>query len=229
MKVLFVNPPNTLKDVLGKAAVFVSDFEPLGLLYIAAVLEREGIDVEVLDAYLYKMNLDDICRVVETKRPDVVGISCLTANASVVYVLGKRIKENFANMKVVLGNLHASFFSDVFLKNNVADFVVHEEGEYTMLELIRAIEGEKRDFSGVKGLSWLDTNRRVVNNEPRPLLQNLDELPMPARHLVPMSEYKATAINNYLYVIKDSKARRSMFTSRGCVFPYSFKKISCKS
>ena len=65
MKILLINPPNTMEEVLGKASVFVSEMEPLGLLYIAAVLEQNGYHIEVLDAFIDRLNLNQILKEIE--------------------------------------------------------------------------------------------------------------------------------------------------------------------
>lgn len=220
MKVLLVNPPNTLAGVLGRAKSFVASFEPLGLLYIASVLEKEGVRVEVVDAYIRSLTLKGLEEVIAQRQLDVIGISCLTSNAALVYAWGKRLKEKFPSLKIVLGNLHASIFAEAFLQNKVCDFVVHNEGEYVMRDLVRELSGSK-NFAKIEGLSWWNGSR-AIHNEARGTIEDLDEIPMPARHLVPMDRYSVPTVSNYLYVPKRKDKFRSMFTSRGCVYQCSF-------
>jgi len=183
-----------MEEVLGKAAVFVSELDPLGLLYIAAVLEENNYEVEVLDAFIDRMNLNQIAREIEKRKPDIVGISCLTANGCVVYRLGKMIKENFDNITVVLGNIHASCFYEIYLRHRCADAVVHGEGEYTFLNIVRHLE-KKHNFSGIDGVSW-HNGREIINNKPAGFIEDLDSLPLPARHLVPPEKYTIGTLNN---------------------------------
>jgi anaerobic magnesium-protoporphyrin IX monomethyl ester cyclase len=220
MKVLLINPPNTMEEVLGKAHMFVSELDPLGLLYIAAVLEQNNYEVEVLDAFIDHLNLSRILKEIEIRKPDVVGISCLTSNGVAVYEIGKMIKQNFDNIKVVLGNIHASIFSDVYLRDHCADAVVHGEGEHTFLNIVRRYE-KKENLSEIKGVSWWN-GKQIVNNEPPELIQDLNALPMPARHLVASEKYSIGNLNNFIYVNRGKKELRQMFTSRGCVFSCLF-------
>lgn len=220
MKILLVNPPNTMEEVLGKASAFVTELDPLGLLYIAAVLEDAGYQVEVLDAFIDRLNLSQILKEVEKRKPDIVGISCLTANGAVVYSIGKAIKAGYEGMQVILGNIHASVFYDVYLKNRCADAVVHGEGEFAFLDIVRRIE-KKQSLSDISGVSWWNGSG-IINNEPARLIEDLDSLPMPARHLVSPEKYKIGNLNNFIYVNRGKKQLKQMFTSRGCVYSCLF-------
>jgi anaerobic magnesium-protoporphyrin IX monomethyl ester cyclase len=220
MKILLINPPNTMDDVLGKASVFVTELDPLGLLYIASVLEQEGHEVEVLDAFIARLNLDSIMKEVEKRKPDVVGISCLTSNGAAVYEIGREIKRNYERIKVVLGNIHASIFNKVYLDHNCADAVVHGEGEYAFAKILERYEA-KTDLQGISGVSW-HNGRHIVDNEPPELIDDLDQLPFPARHLIPKEKYKIGKLNNFIYINRGNKNIRQMFTSRGCVYSCSF-------
>lgn len=218
MRIMLINPPNTMEDVLGKASVFVSELDPLGLLYIAAVVEQEGHEVIVLDAYIDRLGLKGIMEEVERAKPDVVGISCLTSNGAAVYEIGKRIKAG--GVKVVLGNVHASIFYEIYLNHNCADAVVHGEGEYAFRDICRRYD-EKKGLDGIPGVSW-HNGKEIVNNAPPEIILDLDSLPFPARHLVPKEKYAVGKLNNFIYVNKGNKTIRQMFTSRGCVYACNF-------
>jgi magnesium-protoporphyrin IX monomethyl ester (oxidative) cyclase len=220
MKILLINPPNTMDDVLGKASVFVSELDPLGLLYIAAVLEHDGHEVVVLDAFIDRLNLKSIMDEVGKVKPDVVGISCLTSNGAAVYEIGREIKHNFTNLKIVIGNVHASIFYETYLNHNCADAVVHGEGEYAFMNICRRYD-EKKDLSGIPGVSW-NNGKQIVNNDPPEIIYDLDGLPFPARHLIPREKYSVGKLNNFIYVNKGKKKIRQMFTSRGCVYSCAF-------
>lgn len=220
MKVLLINPPNNMNRVLGKANVFLSNFEPMGLLYIAAVLEKSGHDVRILDAFVENYGLKEIDKFIGEYEPEVVGITCLTSTGSLTYYISKLIKKKYPHIKVVLGNVHASVFSTAFLKNKVADVVVHGEGEYTMLDLVKTFE-KKGDLSKVLGISWWD-GRKVVDNPRREPVKNLDDIPMPARHLISTEKYSVGNLSNFVFINKTGKAMKEMFTSRGCVFQCKF-------
>jgi len=220
MDVLLINPPNNLKDVLGKAERFLSTFEPIGLLYIASYLEKHGINVSVCDAYVLKMGVNEVESVIRDTPSPIVGITCVTANSPAVVEICRMIRKSFPDKKIILGNLHASVFAESFLKNGLADIIVHNEGEYTMLDVVRTLDGENK-LNTVKGISFWDGNK-VVNNEIREAIADLNDIPIPARHLVPMELYKVPEISNYSHVCGKDEYLRGMFTSRGCVFQCAF-------
>lgn len=220
MKILLINPPYNLNRVLGKANVFIGAFEPMGLLYIAAVLEKYHYEVKVLDAFFENYNLGQVERFIRKFQPQVVGITCLTSTAFSTYYLAKMIRKKFPEIKIVLGNLHASVFSTAFLQNRIADVIVHGEGEFSMLELVKAFE-KKKSLSGVLGISWWN-GKKVIDNPPRGPIKNLDELPLPARHLVHSERYSANNLSNLIYVNKTNKLMKQIMTSRGCVFQCRF-------
>lgn len=220
MKILLINPPNNMDRVLGKGHVFVKSFEPMGLLYIAAVLEKHGYSVKILDAFFENYNLKQIDNFIAEYRPEIIGITCLTSMGSLTYQIGKLIKKKYPDMKIVLGNVHASVFSTAFLKNRIADVVVHGEGEYTMLEVVKAFE-KNSDLANVLGISWWD-GKKVIDNPKRPPIKDLDELPLPARHLIPLEKYVIDNLNNFVFINNTKKAIRQTVTSRGCVFQCRF-------
>lgn len=206
--------------VLGKANVFVSAFEPMGLLYIAAVLKKDGYEVKVLDAFIENYGLREIEGCIKDFNPEIVGITCLTSTGFLTYQIGKMIKSKYPNVKVVLGNIHASIFSTAFLENRIADIIVHGEGEQTMLELVKTIE-QKKSLQDVLGISWWD-GKKVVDNSRRDLIKDLDSIPMPARDIVDSSRYSVENLSNFIYVNNSNKLMKQMFTSRGCVFQCKF-------
>ena len=92
MKILLVNPPDDLSSVLGAGKIFIQKYEPLGLLYIAAVLEREGVDVEIVPAEVLEDSWKDVERVIEDRKPDIVGVTSTTENRFQSFELLKRSK-----------------------------------------------------------------------------------------------------------------------------------------
>jgi anaerobic magnesium-protoporphyrin IX monomethyl ester cyclase len=177
MKVLLINPNNLLDRILGSGKIFAKPSLPFGLLSIAAYLRSQGVQADFRDSYLHNDSVEDAVHQVRDARPNVLGISCLTSNAGYVYALGRQIKKSFPEIKVVLGNHHASAFADFFLRQGVADVIVHGEGEHAMLELCRAWEAGI-GLDEIKGISWLK-NCEPATTTPRKFIKNLDELPMP--------------------------------------------------
>ncbi len=145
----------------------------LGLPIMAAMLKKEGHDAQV-----YVPQLEGIWQhSLEISKSDLIGISTITPSAPEAYDLAKWVRRaNRVRKKkipVVLGGPHVSYLPDEGLE--YADFVVRGEGEHTMLELVRALEGDG-DFSRIRGLSYHEDGQ-VRHNPDRPLEANLDNFP----------------------------------------------------
>lgn len=203
MKVLLVNPP-------GGYRCSESIEEPLGLAYIAAVLEENDIDVNILDMKVTNMNLNDYRKMLVKTEPEIVGITSMTINAPDAIEIAKATKQENKDITTVIGGVHATFmYDDILMKYPEVDIVVRFEGEYTMLDLIKCLESDG-DLKSIQGIAYSDVKGKLVVTPTRPKIENLDELPMPARHLLPMELYKT-------YVDKANRGF-TLITSRGCPF-----------
>jgi radical SAM superfamily enzyme YgiQ (UPF0313 family) len=178
-------------------------FPPLGLLYVAAAAEKAGFTVGLEDFF------------VSRKRPshfnfrdyDVVGVTSDTRRFPRALEIAKRAKEQ--GCTVVMGGPHPAFVDEDVLTDGYADFIVKGEGEITFPDLLDTIRGGD-DLCHVKGISYL-VHGKVMRTAPRELVEDLDSLPFPARHLVDISAYKRVGVK---YGGKRSVAVLS--TSRGC-------------
>jgi radical SAM superfamily enzyme YgiQ (UPF0313 family) len=189
----------------------------LGILYLAAVLEENGIDVEVVPSHVLGMSWSDICRKIEKEKPDIVGITTTTENRFLSFKLAKVAKNAYPLTFVVLGGPHLNTTACDTLSNiPEIDGVISGEGEVTILELAQAIQ-QKGDLRQIYGLSFR-CNGNVVQNAPRSLIKDLNSLPLPARHLVPWEKY------NFEMEIpgKGLLPAANMMTSRGCPFNCTF-------
>jgi radical SAM superfamily enzyme YgiQ (UPF0313 family) len=219
--VLLINPPAGLSQVLGVGEVFVQKYEPLGLLYIAAVLLYEGYTVKVLDAYAEDLDIAAIKKYIHGSQPAVIGISTLTCSGVCVYELGKWLKQTYPEIVVVLGNVHASVFAEAYLKNKCCDIVVHGEGEYSMRDIIQAVYQQK-SFLTVENISFLNEKGEYISTGPGATVERLDELPFPARELTKRSLYGMSEISNHVFIGRKGAIAKTMFTSRGCPNQCSF-------
>jgi len=213
VKVLLAVPPGIdkleLYKVLGLKA------PPLGLAWIAAVLENAGHKVRIIDSPTEGIDLGSFISEVKAWGPDVVGLTALTPTVYKAYDTVKAIKEYDKDLPVIMGGPHVTFMYDEALSHGV-DVVVRGEGEYTTLELVNTLErvGMDRDaLKEVKGIVFTDRNGEVVKTRDRPIIRNLDELPFPARHLLPMDKY--TIFGKPIRIIH-------VMASRGCPYGCSF-------
>ena len=189
MKVSLLMPPTSLDLSYGNLKDFSDPNPSIGLAYIAAVLQENGFEVVVTDGYVNQLDLAGIMKIVEKEKPDIIGISMLTTAASIAMKIVDEVHKKFPEIKIVMGDIHASLFAKDLLKDGYADYIVHREGEYTMLELAQALRDNK-SVEGIKGLSYLNQEKEVIHNEPRPFIENLDDLPFPAWDLFPLDKYK---------------------------------------
>ncbi len=189
MRVLLSMPPDIHDLEIYRVVGF--NAPPLGLAWIAAVLEKAGHKVKIIDTPTLKVTMKEFIREVKSWKPDVVGISVQTPTAPRAYEAIARLKEEVPDIPVIVGGSHPTFMYEEALSNG-ADVVVRFEGEYTTLELINVLEREGLNYEAlrhVRGIAFRDGDGEVVVTERRPYISNLDELPWPARHLLPMDRY----------------------------------------
>ncbi len=210
MKVLLSVPPDVHKLEIYRVAGMKAP--PLGIAWIAAVLERAGHKVKIIDSPTLEMNTEDWLQEVKSWKPDVVGLSMLTPTAPKGYRAAKLVKEMLPDVIVVAGGPHPTFMYKEALENGI-DIVVAGEGEYTAVELIDTLENkgyDTKEMINIRGLAFKDPKENKIRvTPPRPPILNLDELPWPARHLLPMEKY--TLLNKPIKVAH-------VMASRGC--PY---------
>ncbi len=189
MKVLLTLPPSIHDLEIYKVTGLTAP--PLGLAYIAAVLEGEGHRVRILDTPTLKMDLATWIQNVKSWSPDIVGISVLTPTAPKAYLAARKIKEEMEDVILVAGGQHPTYMWNEALDNGF-DIIVRGEGEITTRELIKTIDKygmDPTELRKVAGIVFRDEHGNMVVTRNRPLIYNLDELPWPARHLLPMDKY----------------------------------------
>ena len=226
MRICLINPPRIHPKSWGKPSVF----QPLDIAYVAAVLERQHkvriIDaptegwrnLEQVDGTKYRVGLTnkEIADRIRNWSPDVVGINIpFTGWWKPAYEVVSVVKGIDKDIITVLSGLHPSARPADSLMRSNTDFVVIGEAEYSMLELVGALEQDTTEgLKKVKGIGFIENGETVIT-PPRPAIQDLDSLPFPARHLLPMEAYFAAAkeipIRGEL-----SKPWTAMITSRGC-------------
>lgn len=221
MKVLLILPPSTLYP----GDVHFASF-PLGVGYLAAILERDGHHVDIIDCVVEdqtpKKNNDgtfhvglswsDIERQIGRYSPDILGISCSYSvdinNARQI----ARIAKDLAQIPVIIGGAHSCALPRETLEDENIDYVAIGEGEETLSLLLKRLENgdETRD---IDGLCYKEDGDLIVHPK-RKYINKLDELPLPARHLLPMDKYtKSKRIHGFQL---KRTPYTTMITSRGC-------------
>jgi radical SAM superfamily enzyme YgiQ (UPF0313 family) len=189
---------------------------PLGLGYIAAVLEATGHSVKVIDNCVERQNYRQLEESISRAAPEVVGISSDSFSFEDAVATAKAVKGLDKNITVVAGGPHANVWPDAPLHSPYFDISVYGEGERTAAELWEHLEGGE-PIQEVKGIAYRK-NGKIVTNPRRELVTDLDELPFPARHLFPFEKYCRRELSNHL----DVEPVDTINTSRGCPFACRF-------
>jgi len=209
MKVLFVNPPQTASKYKFMGVIA----PPLGIAYMAGVLQENNIDVEILDASAEDMDFKDVEKELLKRKPDLVALTALTPTIGRALETAQVVKETLPDSIVVMGGYHPTFNFIETLEDENVDIVIRGEGEYIMLNLVQALENQS-SLHDVKGIVFEDKNsKEIVVNPEAPLIQDLDELPFPALNLLPMKKYRLLDMDTHM---------TTMITTRGCPMQCSF-------
>jgi len=205
MKILLVNPP-TERQLFGTGGLFL----PIGLGYIAAVLQREGHEVYVDDLTINPLSVEQFGDRVKQLAPDVIGFTAVTPTVKMAFGYAQKAKEVGCAMTVI-GGPHVTALPEESLVPGV-DVIVRGEGEVTMKELV--VSGGSLD--SVKGISFRRCDE-VVHTPDREFLTDLDSLPYPSRELFPdMRLYKGQP------VLGNRTPVGNISTSRGCPYGCRF-------
>ncbi len=189
--------------------VSVTIHPPLSLAYLGAVLERAKHEVKIIDAAAERYSIKKITEIISNYRPQLIGLTSNIANALICQLTAIKCKKLFPEVTLVIGGPWASTNEQHLIDRRIADIVVKGEAEITILELISALE-HRSDLVKVPGIVFKNSHGETVTTATRPLIENLDELPFPAWHLLSKpSKY------NYLH---RGKRFYPILTSRGC--PY---------
>jgi len=188
MRVLLVNPDYEIERYMGRHFGRMGwVMPPMGLLYLAAQLEAEGIEVSVYDAQVETRPLDDV---LEAEQPAIVGITCASALVGSTLAAAGMIRRRLPDTTIVVGGVHPTVRPDDLFGDTEVDIAVRGEGLVTIVEIARAVEsGTPSDLESIKGISFR-RGGEVVHNPSKPLEPDVDSFPFPARHLVPMEIYR---------------------------------------
>lgn len=184
--------------------------QPLGIAYIAALLEKEGFACHIIDANILKLENDKVLKKIIDINAGIVGISINVVTGLDGLDLARRIKEKSRDILVILGGPQANICVEENLISSGADAVVFGEGEITMFEIAKRYKENSQDvFGELKGVIYRRDNEIIVNG-PRERILDLDSLPHPAYHLLPELKFYLTRARK--------KPAASIITSRGCPF-----------
>ncbi|MFA5175225.1 MAG: radical SAM protein [Patescibacteria group bacterium] len=204
-KILLINPPWVIGESKNLWKEVASCWPSLGLACIAAVLEKEGHAVYYLDFSAEHFTVGNAEIILKKyKELDYIGFTATTPLINNALKIAEVAKKIFPQAKIVFGGTHPSVLPFEVMSNRFVDFVVVDEGEETIKEIVF---GKKP--SEIRGLCYKD-NDKIVCNEKRPLISDLNKIPSPAYHLLPMKKY-FPAVGSYKRL-----PVMIMFATRGC-------------
>ncbi len=210
-KVILIYPPFPMAERYGSGLEKIGTcLPPLGLLSLGAFLENLGYEVRVYDSDVLNSDVPRLIEYVKNYNPDFVGIYCNTCNFHRVINYADNIKK-ISKAPICLGGPHPIIEPDKVLNNPSVDLVVMGEGELTIAELLDTLSHNK-DLSHVRGLGYKNKEGKPVINPMREFIKDLDVLPMPARRLVEIENYRPSP-HHYKEL-----PMTTMIVSRGCPF-----------
>jgi anaerobic magnesium-protoporphyrin IX monomethyl ester cyclase len=207
VRILFVAPP------LPKANTTA---QPLGFGYLASVLRQNGFtDVAILDACSLRMSLEETAQYIKEYEPDVLGLTTMTVTVKNALRLAAAAKAQFPGIKIAVGGVHATVCPDEVVANPNVDVVVRNEGEHSFLEIVKRWDSGD-SLEGVLG-THIRVDGQIIEHGQSPRILNLDDLPFPARDLMPMDIYKAG-----LSFPPHIRRRTMLYSARGCPHDCAF-------
>jgi len=200
IRVTLVNPPYPHGSHLH------TPFIPLGLGYMAAILEKNNYQVDVIDCQALQLSYEEAKSEIEKRQPTIVGITSTTLTYKSALKIVGMAKEVCPECLTIMGGSHVTFWDENALQEcPELDIVVRREGENTLLEIVQKLEAGK-SFDDTIGITCRK-NSQIIRNPDRPYIENLDELPFPAIHLWPMESLRI-----------NGEVMFPLMTSRGCAY-----------
>lgn len=220
MKFSFIHPGLNVELPVSQREKAPASWPPLGILYVATVLEEVGVEVSVLDQAAKALSVEETVNWVRREDPDILGFSTLSGSGRTAAMIAEVVKKMNPEVLIVFGNYHATFCAEKILwKYPFVDVVVRGEGEQTCLELVKSLE-KGHGLEEVQGVSFR-RDGRIVSTPERPVTWKIDEFPFPNRNLLDV-EYRST-----MFGIDLATGRfTSVLSSRGC--PYQCRFCGCR-
>jgi len=185
-------------------------FPPLGLAYMAAVLEQNDFEVRIFDCPVCEMDHEKLKTELSSFQPTIVGIGSMTPTIESALKSARVAKDVCPDAKVLMGGPHATFADTQILTDEKAvDIIVRGEGEQTLLELAKQ-SPELNNMGEIKGITFRK-DKEIIQAPTRPFIQDLDAVPRPAYKYIPIEKYWIAG-----------RKLLPIITSRGCPFQCPF-------
>jgi anaerobic magnesium-protoporphyrin IX monomethyl ester cyclase len=196
--VLLINPPIASPH---EHSFYSKMSPPLGLCYLGSMLSKSGYKVKVIDMVVEDDPLNELINTLQADKPDIVGITLTTQGYYTGMKIAQIVKQYLESAKIITGGSHATYEYAEVLKNNIVDVVNLYEGEETIIELANYYIKGEGTLDSIRGIAYKD-NGKVIMTQSRPLIVDLDGIPIPDRSLIKLEKYPR---------------KGTIITSRGCV------------
>ncbi|MEP9411482.1 MAG: cobalamin B12-binding domain-containing protein [Candidatus Brocadia sp.] len=210
-KIAFINPPVTREERFGEMAKHGATAPPLGLCYLASVLRQAGIKSRIIDALSFEKTMEETVEEILSLNPRYAGITAKTVAIFRAAELAEKIKKANPRIITIIGGAHITAVPrETMERFPQFDIGVVGEGEITIVELIQTLE-ENKDLRRVNGLIIRENDGNLFLTTPRPPIENLDSIPLPAWDMVPHLKYYHESATRF-----SKLPLGSVITSRGC-------------
>lgn len=216
MKVLLINPPRDNEIRCPTPEVLENNRgsnPPLGLLYIAGVMENTGHEVEVIDCQVENLSYPEIEERIKNAQFDLLGVTVMTFSLIDSTNVSEIAKKFHPTKPIVWGGPHLHIYPKESAKLACVDYVITGEGEVSISHLVEFMADE-REWQDVHGVGRFTQDGEYLYNGGSPIIENLDELPFVARHLTPYKRYSS--------ILAKGDVVTTIFTSRGCPYKCAF-------
>lgn len=217
MKIWLINPPETIQKQRSMRSVVQNLYynsPPLGLAYLAAYMERRGHDLTITDCPVENTGPEELVFLSQKVKPDLIGFTSTTTHFHSAVAAAETLRSTQLQVPICIGGPHFNANPELLLEHDCFDFGVRGEGELTFDEVVGNLENGT-GFQDVPGVVTAGDGD-LVFAAPRERIKDLDTLPFPARHLLPLNKYSAMPNDQY------NLPKASAITSRGCPFHCSF-------
>lgn len=209
--IVFINPPITREERFGEMAKHGATAPPLGLCYLASVLRKAGIESRIIDALSFDKTMEETVKEVIDLNPKYVGITAKTVAIFRAAELAGELKKINPDIITILGGTHVTAVPrETMERFPQFDIGVIGEGENIIVELIQSLE-KSRVLQSVNGLIIRKSDGNLFITEPRPPIENLDSIPLPAWDMVPHLKYYHESATRF-----SKLPLGSVISSRGC-------------
>ena len=203
-----INPHNKIVAFRDERIGFVP---PVSLLYVAAIMEREGVEVDLIDMEAENLSYVETLERIKSFAPDLLGFTVTTWSFHSVLGWIKKFKADTA-LSILAGGEHIRLYPNETMSYDAIDFCIVGEAELPLPEFIKAFR-EGRVFEGIRSIGYKKDGKVVIDRTLR-FVDDINSVPFPARHLIRNEKYEN--------ILSRKKNFTALISSRGCPFSCAF-------